>query len=465
VIRHLPLLLLAALALPWPAGSQEPATPDPSETSPAAPGRDAETYEALERLRRWQQETLGGLDPQLGASRAVEDALRRILADWAVGSATAEDLSDWQQWVVEAKTGFAIDEGSLDRMPEIGEGEGMAELRGPPSGAIAAGLARPGEGRPRQLPGLGCLQKVEDHTLDSLAKLEPEALLPLSYLYLAVSIDQSQHGRPWLAGPNRDRSLSLLDLYVERAGDPGTARGPAALLLIRLADSLFSQGTYQLGLWARDVFLQALKLDPGNPAARYWAAFLEEKYGGYSAALKHLRRLAAARPGDREVELRRAVNLGRTGKTSEATAALEDVARSDAPGWLRIVAYQELARLPEKKGADAIAYLREGLQRFPDEAQLTLQLAYHLRRDWRASTALVEGVEARWQGDPGDSPRVLYERARDDDLAVAERLLESEVGRRQGDLERALAVPRGPTPEFEQCYGVLPLAGAGHDRK
>ena len=450
-----------------PAWSQEPADPHRSK-SPEASGRDAEAYESLERRRRWQRQTLGPQDPQRGASLVVEDALRRILADWGSGSATAAvDLSGWQQRVIDRKTGFAVDDESLDHLPLLDQRQAMPEFKAPPGGKTA-GFAASGL---FQLPGLGCLRKVEDHTLGALAELEPESLLPLSYLYLAVYVEQSGHdGRPWLAGRNRQRFRSLLDLYVDRAADPPAARGHAALVLIRLAEHLWSRGAYNLGLEAKSVFYEALKLDPDNLEARYWAAFLEEKYGDYPAALVHLRRLARARPGDPEVELRLGVNLGRTGKPRAATAALEAVARGDASDWMRIVAYQELARLVgEKRGDVAVAYLREALRRFPDEPQLTFQLAYRLRRDWRGSAALVERVEAGWHGDSEDSPRVTYEYGRTDDLAAAKKRLGRELSLRLESVTRGLArleelerrsrAAGRSRPVFQHCYGVLPLDG------
>ncbi len=146
------LAALAVLALPCLAWSQEPTAPADRETA----GRDAEAYEELERLRRlrrWQRSTAGLHDAQLGASLVVEDALRQILAAWGAGSATAPaDLSDWQQRVIDRKTGFEVDEGNLDSLPVLEAGEGMPELAAAPARKIAAGLATPGE-NPRRHDG------------------------------------------------------------------------------------------------------------------------------------------------------------------------------------------------------------------------------------------------------------------------------------------------------------------------
>jgi hypothetical protein len=78
-----------------------------------------------------------------------------------------------------------------------------------------------------------------------------------------------------------------------------------------------------------------------------------------------------------------------------------------APTWITVIAYQELARLLPAVNAESI--LREGVQRFPSNQALQVQLAYVLDDLGRTAEAadLVESI-SRSGGAPETSPRVRY---------------------------------------------------------
>ena len=127
---------------------------------------------------------------------------------------------------------------------------------------------------------------------------------------------------------------------------------------------------------------------------------------------------------------------------------------------MRIVAYQELGRLHTRKQAEqALAYVSEGLERFPRNPRLALQLSVLRAADWRASAALVERVEAAWDGDPGDSPRAFYELGREGELIASRDLLNREVASRLPALLRGLEVlalqPLSERPFIAECRGTL----------
>ncbi|MCP4659298.1 MAG: tetratricopeptide repeat protein, partial [bacterium] len=286
--------------------------------------------------------------------------------------------------------------------------------------------------------------EIQDNTFKSLAKLEPESLLAVAFFHQLAYVEQTTPPLRLRLSDQRRLSeftkttiLALVDLYLERAGKTAATRKNAALPLIALANTLRTLVYQNFEEEARDVYFQALKLDPDNAAARYGAAFQEEKLGRYRRAVRHLERLREAWPDDVELGLRLALNLARTGELRTASDALESIARGDSPAELRILAYQELASLhAQEHGATAIAYLREAVERFPQSWRLSLQLSNLLHRDWNEAVSLAERVAGNWAEDPGISPRFRYEFPREEKLGNAR--LVQEIDRLRPALARAL---------------------------
>jgi len=366
---------------------------------------------------------------QIEPSVVLEDGYREILAAWAAGSATAPaELATLQQ---------------------------DTEFESPrPSRPLLSGRVLFTDKNPYP-----CWQAVQDNTFESLAKQEPELLLAMAFFHHMVYAEQTALPLDLRASEfTKTTFFSLVDLYLDRAGITSVTRANAVLMLIALANTLRNLGYQRFGKEARDVFSEALKLDPDNATARYGVAFQEEKLGNYRRAVRHLERLSAARGDDVEVALRLALNLARTGKLRAATDALASIARGDGPAELRILAYQELARLhAEEHGARAIAYLREARERFPQSWRLGLQLSNLLYRDWNEAASLVERVATSWEEDPGPSLRFRYESPRQEKAGHAR--LAREVDRLRPALARALerlaTQPLAQRNVFPECRGVL----------
>ena len=354
----------------------------------------------------------------------IEGAYLETLAAWARGSRTAvSELSDLQQRLASHAAGFEISRETFARLPS----------KPVHVASTAAALHK-------RLPGRDCLRQIQRHVHERLADDDPESLLALAYFYQLLYAEQMGGVlRPWLAESNKERVFRLTELYLEK-GKAQAARRNAVAMLIDMADALGAVGSYVTGVESRDTFLRALRLDPGNSVAMYWLAYLEERFGDYDQAVKYLERLASKLEGDAEVLLRLAVNRARTGRAGTAARRLEEVARGDGPEWTRIVAYQQLGQqLAEKDTERAARWLREAVDRFPDNHRLQLQLSYLRHAEWQRSSALAHAVEAAWDGDPGGSPRLRYTAARRDEIDLELERLRLEVGHRLPAMAQGLS--------------------------
>jgi tetratricopeptide (TPR) repeat protein len=154
-----------------------------------------------------------------------------------------------------------------------------------------------------------------------------------------------------------------------------------------------------------------------------------ERSGAYRPAVRFLEQLLDAHPDHAEGKLRLAVNHLRVGSAARAEKLLESCLASDAPQWVRIVAYQELARVEVGKGRlDAASSLlgrarKEGLE----DEQIRLFQAYLLDRQNRAREAydVAATVTAVPTGGEG-SARLRYSQwPRDDRDGIRRRLDEA----------------------------------------
>ena len=266
-----------------------------------------------------------------------------------------------------------------------------------------------------------------------VGELEPEGLLPLTFFYLEAFMAHVTADQRRLASEARGRYTSILKLYSQLSKPRAEARERHALMLVAIAIRLSSSGYLALIQMARVAVLDALSLTPESEAALYWAAFLEEKLGRHKNALDLLARLAERRGDDPEIRLRRGVNLARRGKTGAARADFEGVARGPYDDAWRILAYQELSQLhPEAGDPRAVAVLDEARGAFPNDPGLRLLASLHGR-----PADPIPG------GDVAPSPRLLYEKASEAELAAANQALMIEVEERLAGLRSTLAEIRG----------------------
>ena len=304
----------------------------------------------------WSSSAIAAERPE---SVAVEDAYRATLAAWADGS-------------FEAAVGA------------------LADLE---SRFAAGGPA-------------ACVAWARHNTLASLSRAEPESLLPALTLHVDTWLRHVRQKQFWLAFSATREALPIVELYVG-TGETGAGER-AGWLLVHWA-ALLIESSYPEG--ADDLLDAALVHAPELAEALLLRALLAERAWEYEAALPDLDRLLALRPGDDHARLRRGVNRARAGNLDAAVSDLGTVARGHGDAWVRVLAYEELARLASARGRgdDAVALLQEALGRFPESEQLAVQLTHHLRRrDGRPSLLAGEVLNA-WIADTGVAPRLRYE--------------------------------------------------------
>ena len=187
------------------------------------------------------------------------------------------------------------------------------------------------------------LWKSKLHVIrDLLAGHDVDLLMPIIVLHHDAYFRYSEMGRRHLAQHSRTMSVELADILAERSGTPA-AKSFAGWTLVSFAAYLWSPSN--IGLSA-DLFYRAHLLDPGNELALAGLAAAWERSGGYEKAIETLTKALRLRGADPELLLRLALcNLrDPKGAHEQALAQLSSLTRAEAPGWIRSVAYQELAR-------------------------------------------------------------------------------------------------------------------------
>lgn len=201
---------------------------------------------------------------------------------------------------------------------------------------------------------------------------------------------------------------------------------------------------------AAELLRRAIDLDPLDANALLAVGAIYEKYGNYGEAVGALQRRVAIAPSA-EARLRLAINLRRTGDTAAAEPLLATLAATTEPadGWAATLASQELASLLGDLGrtADAVAHLRQAVERHPLDGTLRVQLSLMLEKSGHPGDALAAAEEAARLVDAGGAaplnPRVLYNRwpqhAFDDAATAMRQGVEPQLAR----LALALGVARG----------------------
>lgn len=279
------------------------------------------------------------------------------------------------------------------------------------------------------------LREVETGTIDRLARVEPESLLPLVLLH-AELYRHLRREKEYLLAENARRNAA--ELAARYAGH-GTGAGIAAQALLGLAADLVAAGARGAG---QELLDRALALDGSNEAVRLFLASCHEKDGDYPRAVEILSRLVEAHPDSFEGRLRLAVNLRRTGRGSEAEVHLRRLLAEASPEWIQVVAWQGLARALLDAGRDreATLQLRQALERWPHQQQLAVQLAWMLRRQGATAEAreLLAGLHPK-PDQAGRSPRHSYNQWPETALEQPRRSLLQQALVRLSALSRALA--------------------------
>jgi Flp pilus assembly protein TadD len=246
------------------------------------------------------------------------------------------------------------------------------------------------------------LHRTQRRIVKELTESEPGARVPIVLLHR----DAFRH---YLAGGEErlaDHAWRLAAEFAEEVPAASFEEHGSAFaetVLVAIAADLIRTGHTSSAL---ELLERAVEMAPRDPRALLALGATYERSGSYQEAVPPLRRLVEEHPDSTEGRLRLALNLARTGDPNGAEGHLRRLMSDDSSAWIRVIAYQELARLVP---ADAEELLRDGIERFPSDQALQIQLAQLLDvrgRPWEAST-LIEGLASRASA-PETSPRVRY---------------------------------------------------------
>jgi len=244
---------------------------------------------------------------------------------------------------------------------------------------------------------------------DALATQPPEMLMPIIVLHHDAYLRYSEMDRRHLAQHSRTMVSELAQVYAERSDTPA-AGVFAGWALTSFGVFLWSPSS--IGMSA-DLFYRAHLLDSQNEPALEGLAVAWERSGNYEKAIDSLMKVLELEPGDPELRLRLALCQLRypDGAHQEAVTDLSVLTQSEAPTWVRSVAYQELARVQATSDGSggAEATLREGLEELPGDQQISLQLASILDQQRRREEAnsILDAIEV--YGWDKESARQIYD--------------------------------------------------------
>jgi Tfp pilus assembly protein PilF len=299
------------------------------------------------------------------------------------------------------------------------------------------------------------LLKAEQEVIHQVGAADFEVMVPIAVLhheaYRRLLARGSSRGHALAMIHTRNMAKDLALLYHEQSGSEG-----AALVASRLLTSiggLLLQSAQQLP--AAEMFQKAVELDGRNIPALLALATIYEKNAQAESAVKFLRQALAVEPANAEGRLRLALNLKRQEQTEESRKLLAGLTADKDDSWVTPLAYQELARLDtdRKKSSEAEKVLREGIQRFPGDLRLRIQLAAVLDRRGAPgeATALIEkALTAPSSGEAANS-RYLYNAVRADEFAQTRTFLDENSKSRLQVLAQAL---NAPPADAQQGTGV-----------
>lgn len=287
------------------------------------------------------------------------------------------------------------------------------------------------------------LLQAQNEVIKQVGGADLEVLVPIAVLHHEAYerlLDRGGRGHALAMMHTRTMARNLALLYREQSGSEG-----ASLVASRILTSLgglLLESSQQLS--AGEMFQAAIELDGRNTAAALALASIYEKNAQYESAVKILRRLVEAAPAHTEGRLRLAMGLKRLDRTEEAQTILEELVAAGDSSWVTSLAFQELARLHSERERTSAAekVLRAGVERFPQDARLHIQLASVLDRRGEPGEAavLVEKVLTLSQGE-SDAARYLYNAVRPEIFAEARSFLDENSRSRLPMLSQALGVP------------------------
>jgi tetratricopeptide (TPR) repeat protein len=336
------------------------------------------------------------------SSERIEEVYRKILLDWSAGE--------------------------TERAPE--------ELI-----ALETAVVVDGEPKTRKV-----LFEAEQKVIHQVGAADLEVLVPISVLHHEAYrrlLERRTRGEAVAMVHTRKMARDLAMLYHQQSGSEG-----AALVASRVLTSLgglLLQSAQQLP--AAEMFQQAVDLDGRNIAAFLGLASIYEKNAQPESAVKVLRRALEAEPASGEARLRLALNLKRLDQTEEAVKLLDELTAATDPSWVTPLAVQELARIHSDRGrtSEAEKVLRKGIERFPGDTRLKIQLAAVLDRRGAAgeATAIVEKILASPAAamTSGASDRFLYNTVRPEAFESARSFLAENSKSRLPVLAQALNAP------------------------
>jgi len=273
--------------------------------------------------------------------------------------------------------------------------------------------------------------------VNQLTKHELSCLWPILQLHHDLVHHYSVRSESSLTTHAWQLCLALCELACS-LDDAATTRQRASAMLASSANDLLASASFTS---ATTLFEEALKLDPANTSALLDYALYAERSGKYLEAVPLLRRLLAEEPDAIDGRIHFAINLGRIGQRRSSIRLLRELTRPGTPDWVRILAFQELAKslVQEDNPAAAEELLREAIELFPENQRLQIQLAYTLdrrHRPWEAA-AVLEQVQPLHESQE-DSPRLLYASGRSSGLLRANQKLDTFDQPKLDALRRAL---------------------------
>ena len=251
--------------------------------------------------------------------------------------------------------------------------------------------------------------RIKLRTLRDLLKADTLDLLrPVIVLHSEAYFSYSEAGRRFMAGHSRLMASELAEIYAFRSNSP-EARVFSGWVLTNFGVVLWTPTNI---VQSSDLFLRATAADPGNSLALLGLGTAYEHAGNYERAIRYLNGVLRLDGENDLASLRLALCQIRASEDYhlEASQRLEELSTSDAPIWIRSIAYQELARLKIQAGdLDAAEALLElGLQEIPGDQQLSVQLGsvYDLKRRSKDTIRIVRAIpDNGWER---ESPRQTY---------------------------------------------------------
>ncbi len=160
------------------------------------------------------------------------------------------------------------------------------------------------------------------------------------------------------------------------------------------------------------LLLASLDNHQENAEAGHLLVYVQELLGEYGEAVKTSRRTLEVSPDDEELQLRWAVNLGRT-RPRQAVEPLTALTRDANPDWIRTVAYRELWRLARERGDvdGARDLLVEAIRSLGKREELVLPLSLLATEDSRRPADdddPIDWVIGQFSEDRGESARLRY---------------------------------------------------------